>query len=332
MKTITAILCMCLFGGNGAISQETARNRGTVLSILDAQLTDDTEFPSGIEQKEDEQRIVLVSKGDWSGIYQAYLSKDARLLWQYWELSRRVAFGFGKTNEAENRFGMPQPVREEYSNEVFDYVSRLLVLVPGHAKLLGDELDKHPSYLRQANFRALERIKSPEAIQQLARFLDDTRGQLTPEEIKEVMRRTDEIRGKSDYPFIGHSQAMAFDVVPHLDLALGDDSPVIDLRKANGGFIADVTNGLKRLKAWWASDASAKYRQPAKTTVPEEPPPMKIDMKEWVKTHPPKKSAAAPSSQQNAPQTTSDSPSWLLWGGGALTVVCIVWLSSQRKV
>ncbi|MBK8091356.1 MAG: hypothetical protein IPK32_05020 [Verrucomicrobiaceae bacterium] len=334
MKTITAILCMCLFGGNGAISQETARNRGTVLSILDAQLTDETEFPSGIEQKEDEQRIEMVSMGDWSGIHQAYLSKDVRLLWQYWELSRRVAFGFGKTNDSKGRIGLPHSARESYSKDVSTYITELLTKTPGHALLLADEIDRYPlkGDVRIRNLRALSKMKTPEAIQQLARFLDDERGEPTKEQKDRYIKWAQEQSSKSDFPFVAHGQGLCYDMVGFLDFALEDDSPVLDLRKANGGFLADVIAARKRLKTWWASDASLKYRQPPAAQLAPEPVPPKIDMKEWLKAYQAKKSTAAPSSQQNAPQTTSDSPSWLLWGGGALTVVCIVWLSSQRKV
>lgn len=308
-------------------ADEPVRHRGTKISILGFMTTQQMVFPSEIEQDEDRVKIERVGLGDWSDIHQVYAKQDLKALWQYWQWSTKISFGFSQTDGRDGKVGMPRPMREEYNKVIEAYVTRLLIQVPGHAKLLADELDKNPAYLRQANLQALAKIKSPEAIQQIARFLDDTRGQLTPEEAERILNEARKRMDVSDYPFYGHSQALGLDVVPHLDLALGDESPLKDLRKADGGFISKVAVGHPALKAWWASPASAKYRELPKNEPPVEPPPPKIDMKQWVKEH----DARTENTAAKADQASTGWNGWLMGGLTVAVIVTTTWLSSQRR-
>jgi hypothetical protein len=303
--------------------QSSAQDR----SILGFRMNEKFTYPTPEEQERTKRWGDLIRQGDWTPIHEAYTNRNLVLLWQMWYRVRPGSgIGFAKTDEKEGKVGMTQTTSETYAREVRLYVEKLLTQVPGHAKLLADEIDKNPAYLRLHNLRVLESIKSPEAIQQMARFLDDTRGQLTKEQISEVLLEREQHKG-TDYPFIGHSQALAHDVVPHLDLALGDESPVKELRKENGGFISDVVKGKAGLKAWWTSPASAKYHRLLETEPPAEPSPPKIDMKQWVKEHEVKRDAASKSDQA----ASSSWNGWLVGGFSLAAVVTTIWLSSQRR-
>jgi hypothetical protein len=262
----------------------TSPSKAQDRSILGFRITGKATYPTPEESEAGERWENSLRRGDWTPIHKAYTDKDLILLWQMlYRVREGDQLGFSKTDEKAGKVGLSDEAAQAYAREVRVYVHKLLTQIPGHAKVLGDEMDRHPRALAPFNARELRNIGSPEAIQQLARFLDDKRGQATPEEIASIERMFEAARGTDEPIGRGGPVGICYRVVPELHLALGYESPVMDLRNPVQGYVPGSEKVRERLRAWWASPASAKYRNLPQGEPPVEPLPPKIDMKEWLK-------------------------------------------------
>ena len=95
----------------------------------------------------------------------------------------------------------------------------------------------------------------------------------------------------------------------------------------------------KEVNDWWASAASAKYRQPLDLTrqPPEEPPPARFDIKAiYKKAKAEKPQAALPPPGPAAPPspaTPALSPAneWPLYVAAGAALTCLVWVYAKKQ-
>jgi hypothetical protein len=136
-----------------------------------------------------------------------------------------------------NQFG-------EKSKLVEQELRKRIAAIPGHAEYLGRRIDRSAALVgsqreREDAFWILGRMATPEAIREIARFLDDTRN---PEQVLNLPESA-HIYGCPN----NHYAAQA------LAIAVGEESP-IDGRKLDFG-PADI----QKVQSWWQSSGQLKF-------------------------------------------------------------------------
>lgn len=197
-------------------------------------------------QGEIDAAIRRVKAGDLSVITEASQAKDFRLLYALLWMTR--------TNRIE-------PTAEA---RLANLARQALAGIPGHAKYLADQIDsmsdiKGTSRERQHYFTLLGRVGSPEAIQQVSRFLSDERN---PEADRNLVQK--------DTIYYNNS-VMAWHALESLVMDDLDLSPEIKDKIKNGSW-AYSAQVWAATHAWWESDKSLPYRQgPNAETKPATP-------------------------------------------------------------
>lgn len=195
----------------------------------------------------------------------------------------------------------------EESPTVLENAAATIRTMPDHASYHGDKIaevaNKRQDYRTIADsFYLLSLVKSPEAIQQLARFLRDP----SPEPPYEPSA------GESYTPPIRYSAGVA------IVNALGEDSPI----KPRPFYKPLTMQEIEVLADWWDSAASLPWRQPKAAAVIQEPEQVKAPDK--VVTAKPKVevSPAAPAPPQEGEWLL---PLLLILAGAGL----VVWIAAQ---
>lgn len=197
------------------------------------------------DQESDDQRAII--RGDLSGIQKAYDNQNIKKLWWYYGGAFNRQFGMWPTQGEENAHkALSREMRVQLNSRVQDAAAKLLVLLPGHAKYLGDKIDAasndpHSNAARIVWMQMLSSLGSTEAIQQIGRFLFDDRN---PE--FEVMAPQTDVMPPPDNQFVAITQMYR---------ALKNES----LAKKNARPALGVN--YEPLLDWWRSDASLSYRQ-----------------------------------------------------------------------
>lgn len=195
-----------------------------------------------------------IQHGDLSPIEAAFQRRDLPALWRFFDQAVTHQYGYGRTRPEglELKKSLTRQDIDALNLRIRAYAGQFLVQIPGHAKMLGDEIDassdvpanlaSSAEHARIHNMLSLQWLASPEAIQQIARFLDDERNPHA------------ELSSGSTRPMSNRYHA-----IYALDQALGKKSPLEKTRSSSG--ILDPEQ-MKELKSWWNSNASLAYRQP----------------------------------------------------------------------
>lgn len=138
--------------------------------------------------------------------------------------------------------------------------------IPGHAKYLGDNIDKNSNEpftggSRGTDFSLLTSVASPEAVAELGRFLFDDRN---PD--KAIKDKFPDDDGGGFYLFPNSETAANC-----LGIVLGDKSPVKDLRPGNYG-----TTEVRQMQQWWNSPEGLAFRSVSPVVAPPKTPPLPI--------------------------------------------------------
>jgi len=282
-------------------------------------------------------------QGDLGPIHEAYVKRDLKLLWkivQYngeFELSPEVAA------QLEN----PSQVELAINQTVADYAGRLLRQIPGHAKFIGDEVDliaDDPSKLTQVRRRTylnqLAELGSGESIHEIGRFIGDPRGIPTAEDEAQNKKAVAEKRYADTAKYgIGTAYAVDWDARQMMWVARVYTPFRKDPRNKLKTGPHHSSESQKEVDDWWASAASAKYRQPLDLTrqPPEEPPPARFDTKAIYKKAkaekpqaalPPPGPAALPSP---APPALSPANEWPVYVAAGAALTCLVWVYAKKQ-
>ncbi|WP_395748294.1 hypothetical protein [Prosthecobacter sp.] len=182
----------------------------------------------------------LLDSGDLSPISKAVVARDVKRLWLFFELARvKGARAF----------------QTELNERIFELTRQGLASIPGHAVLLGDEVERLSSdpkaaQQRSSALRCLGELGSMEAIQQIARFISDPRNPAA---------------ATADHgrllPIGLMGRANFFYACQALQQALGDKSPLRD--EAGRAKKSEWVEGddFDLLPAWWKSEAAKRYRE-----------------------------------------------------------------------
>jgi len=228
------------------------------MSVCLVVLTEGSASGSDLDPQRDSRRWEAdgrLQRGDLSPIDVAFQKHDLRELWYFYDKASAQQYAGRTQSEAsELQKTLTEKDFEVLNARIKAHAGELLAQIPGHAKLLGDEIEtasnapasygSRSEQIRIHNFFSLERLASPEAIQQIGRFLDDERN--PNEELGSA--------GGSTGPMPN-----SFNAVYALDHALGKNSP-FQGKRLEGGMLEPEQ--MRALKAWWRSDASLSYRQP----------------------------------------------------------------------
>ena len=231
--------------------------------------------------------VRAASKGDLSPIYEAYRSRDLKFLWNSFDAGFRDSIELSKEEAAE--LENAGSVGFTISKAVADYAGRLLTQIPGHAKFIGDKVDliaDDPSRLTQVGRSTylyhLAELGSDESIHEIGRFIDDPRGIPTAEDEAQNRKAVTEKRYADTAKYgIGTAYAVDLDARVMMWEARVDIPFLKDPRNRGKTGPNHTQESQKEVDDWWASAASAKYRQPLDLTgqPPEEPPPARFDIK-----------------------------------------------------
>ena len=195
--------------------------------------------------------------------YQQRLEKgDLRMLEEFGE-----ARDFGRLYLALSQ--SKRAVLGEYSEAVKAKTLEVLSGTPGHAQYLGDKIEEIADGASQSLYisqklELLSIVGSPEAVQQIARFLRDPRPKVT-------WSMDQLIEGGAPAP-----QAVRRLAGVYLVRALGENSPI----KPRPFYKPITLAEVEVLADWWDSDASLPWRQPKAAAVIHEPEPVKAPVKE----------------------------------------------------
>jgi len=261
-------------------------------------------------------------RGDLGPIHEAYVKRDLKLLWKI--VQRPGAFDLSP--EAEAQLENPSEVEITIYKTVIDYTRRLLSQIPGHAKFIGDEIDaiagerdRITQIGRETYLHTLAELGSEESIHEIGRFIGDPRGIPTAEDVEQDKKALAEKRYADRGKYgVGSAYAVDWDARNALwDARVGFPFRKDPRNKLKAG-LNHTRESQKEVDDWWASAASAKYRQPLDLTgqPPEEPPPARFDTKAIYKkakdaekpqatVHPPKPANPPPSP---APKTVEEKP------------------------
>lgn len=195
-------------------------------------------------------------RGDLSPIDAAFQRRDLPDLWYFFGMAASYQYGYGRTvaEEQELKNTFTESAMKVMNSKIRAHAGSLLAQIPGHAAYLGDPIeaasaappgaDPKNEHLRLHNMLALGRLGSPEAIQQIGRFLEDKRNPRAPL----------------------HTSADAAPPMPNwfnaayaMDEALGKRSP-LEGKRPNSGILQDAH--FKELQGWWRSEAGLSFRQP----------------------------------------------------------------------
>lgn len=195
-------------------------------------------------------------RGDLSPVDTAFQRRDLQDLWYFFGMAASSQYGHGRTQAEEDQLKntFTESAIEAMNGKIRAHAGSLLAQIPGHAVLLGDQIeaasnappgwDPKNEHARVHNMLALGRLGTPEAIQQMGRFLQDKRNPQAS------------LHTSSD---AGVPMPNWFHAAYALDDALGKKSPLEGKRPASGILKDDH---FKELQQWWQSEASLAYRQP----------------------------------------------------------------------
>ena len=204
-------------------------------------------------------------RGDFSAIDAAVARKDLPLLWY---IAGEAADGeIGNHHTVWRELGRVEAVVKrqlELSTEVLEYLRPRISSIPGHAKPMGDRVERLSGNLgladvanRTGPLRIMGAVGSMECIQVLGRFLNDRR---CPKE-----RFFDR---NSGMPFPESNGEVACFAMHQ---ALGAASPAGTQAYLLGG----KNSGFQKVRDWWASDAARPYREWNHEDYEPMPPPRK---------------------------------------------------------
>ncbi len=190
----------------------------------------------------------LIDRGDLSPIKAAYEDRDLQMLWHFFGMGVNWQYVGGSTTAEIEKAALTQLQIRQLNRKVELEAAKYLALIPGHAKRLGDRIEIASNTLSPKNERIrflarLGQLGTPEAIQQIGRFMDDDRN---PEVPPNAIQPSD-----YDLPAPNYSYATAA-----MHEALKDNSPV--KLGPSGYFMGD---NYETIQAWWRSDSSLPYRQ-----------------------------------------------------------------------
>ncbi len=191
---------------------------------------------------EDEGRLNM---GDFSPLKEAYEKSDLSRLWTNFGLAANRQFYGGRTDAERKKAGLTKDqiikLNQEIKDKAFEFLSR----IPGHAKYLGDRIEAASNISENKNARirglkGLAELGTPEAIQQIGRFMFDD--------------RCPEYNPAWSYEGSLRPHPNAWVAAAALNKALKDKSP----SRSFGYFGPEA---YAAIQAWWRSDASLPYRQ-----------------------------------------------------------------------
>lgn len=255
-----------------------------------------TAVPAPVPGKE------VLQTGDLSPIHAAYEKGDLGALWQYYlhaHLGRYAELTY-VPDPGPWLTGHYTPDRTcELNWRIEEYAARLLAQSPGHAKHLGDQIDKLVAASDGAHdarawhemgqlLKALKDLATPECVQQLGRFLWDERGVLTDEEARREFdaepghATLDEGRylppaqsGAGEAPLSAVSMRAALPLAQLFDEPFFSLLPYPESIHKNESRL-DLARNIRR---WWRSAAAARFRQVShEGPRPAEAVPAKIDV------------------------------------------------------
>jgi hypothetical protein len=246
----------------------------------------------------------LLLAGDLSPVHKAYERRDLDMLWCLYDQATRIS-DFNPPAYADGAERVTNETQRRALDRIIkDYAGRLLTQIPGHAVFLGNRIEFLSGAVRPRSikknvgpkeiyFNRLMALRSTECIQQIARFIDDPRGEVPPDDplwSSEKDKAEILLQGsfatyysfpqKNSWRAIHALKQALAEVIP-LDYLLSNDKDQERIRTGRGKRnVADYPDGRRAVSEWWLSAASKSYREPISLKEPPiEPPPIQIDVK-----------------------------------------------------
>ncbi|MBL9133641.1 MAG: hypothetical protein JNG86_20695 [Verrucomicrobiaceae bacterium] len=316
------------------ITQQAFMNWRTAIIIscliVHAQAQDDGRTP---QQRLEWERRGRLERGDITVVDEYHRENNLRKVWSIFGNAYWNSYGHGRTTQEREELKMTEEQRVALNQPIRERARAILESIPGHAKSLGDEIDRLGNITgsqdvveraqnnRGELFSLLASLGSPESIQQIGRFMLDDRRPL-PE-------------GWKPPPVVVYSPpwtpASLSDMAMEIDRALGDASPLKRLKDLPS--IGRFGIQKKYMQDWWRSEESAKYRVPLPgVEPPPDPPPLEGPLVRPAYT-------PVPSSSPPAAPPAMEEESGVLWkemlvlGSTLLAVLLLVtWLAAHKRV
>lgn len=248
-----------------------------------------------------------LERGNLAPVETAIQRQDLHSLWYYYRRALEARYGPAGSS-GNGSLGSPKTL----NTAIAERAASGLRQIPGHALFLADEVEAlsqrpFPPYaemeVRQV-FHVLGALGSPEAIQQIARFLDDQRDFYFK-------------LPRSDFPMMCEFVTPAYPTSVHaadaLHRALGEKSPLFGKVQPGTFMLGDRAAEMLR---WWHSWQARSYRK----QLPGVPLP------EWRAI--PGRFPLPPWYQRLSPDTWST----LMWPGMVLAFAGLVWWSRSLRM
>ncbi len=267
-----------------------------------------------------------LNRRDFSPIKAAYEARDLKMLWHFFETGVGGQYAGGRTDAEGGKALLSREQSRQLSQEIRDQAAKFLILVPGHAKHLGDQiaaLGIEAEAERSRRFSLLGHLGGVEAIQQIGRFMfheyvfyppSTPMPQVTPSHSGTVsFIATCGNENHSRQPTSNGEMA-----AKAMRQAVRGQMP-----PSSGMFGSSPDRSLFNIGDWWRSEASLPYRQPLPG----------VELPEHVR-HPP--SAAEVEAQRQAVigALSARSPQPLPWFVVVLRLACVAgllfWLKLNR--
>ncbi|MBL9132009.1 MAG: hypothetical protein JNG86_12460 [Verrucomicrobiaceae bacterium] len=252
----------------------------------------------------------------------AFDQRDLPELWNMFEKAFKHGFGYervvGNPMVSRKRV-LTEAEHEKLNDDIVSFVAQTMGKIPGHAKYQGDLVEADStnpdrSGWRVLRLRMLGRLGTPEAVQQIGRFMFDTRNP-----------GVDSLLPSGDYTPPLSNSAYAYFELAH---ALRDKSPVrMDLGPLK---YEDKMKAYDTMVAWWRSEASLPWRQPLPgVELPEivRHPPSEAELKRQEEEEQERQRRL----MEAAGAGGEPLPVWVNVAGAAAALLLAVWLAAHKR-
>jgi hypothetical protein len=256
----------CFAGDVGELKESEVKEGARILGRLH-EIGRETELIETELRKSTEVIVYALSHGEFRFLDAAAAKKDMDVLWYVLKEANAKNIGSTEIRRKHPNTLASDPLITALNEKIASHVRLKIAAIPGHAKVLGNRFERMSQeagyfWQRREIMQRLQLVGSMEAIQQIGRFLEDTRAPDLPGALLAFEMSTDYLDSDTECRMSNASLA-----AHAMARVLGEDSPA---RTYQGKILVEPSTDV--VQAWWTTDAAKPYREWNSETGPIMPP------------------------------------------------------------